>query len=487
MASHCGHVTSTCASSRARSSLAPSSSRARVASSGFGSGRARRSSRLLARTPPRRVPRASSVSVTAIAVATLEDVRRAAVPIPDALDPAHPDAAPAGPAVFALVHGVGDDATVAYVGVAKRARAAIADAVATLEAAASSSGETNPALACTHVARAELPKTARKPALQAAWKSWLAELGRVPEGNALEKAPAAKGVVADDSGAVADTAVADTAAALADAVVSAEAARALREDGFAVIDDAMPPAALAAALAAAERLRTDGKMRHVGQDGRDDDIAVLAVGGLPKQTSPYAGISAAARFLAAIPDALRARAAEHAAENADVKGADVKDAAGDTSDASTGGYAVVTSAPVQVASGGGSSRSLSGSRAEATMSRLATATAPERLMLAHYPGGEREGARYVPHLDNDPDDPGHREGEPGLRACDRAVTAILYLNPEWEEAHGGCLRVTLEDGRGEADVAPSIGRLVLFDCRRILHEVRPSYAGRWAMTAWIND
>ena len=340
--------------------------------------------------------------------------------------------------MFALVHGVGGDATVAYVGVAKRARAAIADAVATLEAAASSSGETNPALACTHVARAELPKTARKPALQAAWKSWLAELGRVPEGNALEKAPAAKGVVADDSGAVADTAVADTAAALADAVVSAEAARALCEDGFAVIDDAMPPAALAAALAAADRLRTDGKMRHVGQDGRDDDIAVLAVGGLPKQTSPYAGISAAARFLAAIPDALRARAAEHAAENADVKGADVKDAAGDTSDASTGGYAVVTSAPVQVASGGGSSRSLSGSRAEATMSRLATATAPERLMLAHYPGGEREGARYVPHLDNDPDDPGHREGEPGLRACDRAVTAICLIPNGRRRTAGVC-------------------------------------------------
>ena len=478
MASHCGRVASTCASSSARSSLAPSSSRARVASSVFGSGRSRPSSRLLARTPPRRVPRASSVSVSASAVATLEDARRAAVPIPDALDPAHPDAAPDGPAVFALVHGVGDDATVAYVGVAKRARAAIADAVATLEAAASSSGDTNPALACTHVARADLPKTARKPALQAAFKSWLAELGRVPEGNALEKAPAAKGADADASGAVADTAAA--AAALADAVVSPEAVRALCEDGFAVIDDAMPPAALDAALAAAERLRTDGKMRHVGQEGRDDDIAVLAVGGLPKQTSPYAGLAAAARLLAAIPDALRARAAEHAAENADAENADGENA-------SSGGYAVVTSAPVRVASGGGSGRSLSGARAEATMSRLATASAPERLMLAHYPGGEREGARYVPHLDNDPDDPGHREGEPGLRACDRAVTAILYLNPDWEEAHGGCLRVTLEDGRGEADVAPSIGRLVLFDCRRILHEVRPSYAGRWAMTAWIND
>ena len=227
----------------------------------------------------------------------------------------------------------------------------------------------------------------------------------------------------------------------------------------------------------------------MGQEGRDDDIAVLAVGGLPKQTSPYAGLTAAARLLAAIPDALRARAAEHAAENAEGGNADGENADGENAagDASSGGYAVVTSAPVQVASGGGLGRSLSGARAEATMSRLATATAPERLMLAHYPGGEREGARYVPHLDNDPDDPGHREGEPGLRACDRAVTAILYLNPDWEEAHGGCLRVTLEDGRGEADVAPSIGRLVLFDCRRIVHEVRPSYAGRWAMTAWIND
>ena len=41
------------------------------------------------------------------------------------------------------------------------------------------------------------------------------------------------------------------------------------------------------------------------------------------------------------------------------------------------------------------------------------------------------------HLDNDPGDPRHSEGEPGLRASDRAVTAILYLNPDWEESHGG--------------------------------------------------
>ena len=67
------------------------------------------------------------------------------------------------------------------------------------------------------------------------------------------------------------------------------------------------------------------------------------------------------------------------------------------------------------------------------------------------------------------------------------MTAILYLNPNWEETHGGCLRVQMEGGKGTIDVAPSAGRMVLFDCRRIAHEVLPSYTSRWAMTAWIND
>ena len=30
------------------------------------------------------------------------------------------------------------------------------------------------------------------------------------------------------------------------------------------------------------------------------------------------------------------------------------------------------------------------------------------------------------------------------------MTAILYLNPDWEEEHGGCLRVQLEEGKGAA-------------------------------------
>ena len=126
-------------------------------------------------------------------------------------------------------------------------------------------------------------------------------------------------------------------------------------------------------------------------------------------------------------------------------------------------------------------------RAARTLDRLRGVQPPSRLMLAHYPGDKNAGARYVPHLDNEPVDPGADDGAPGLRARDRAVTAILYLNPDWEEAHGGCLRVRLEDEKVEVDVAPAWGRVVLFDSRRITHEVRPARHGRWALTAWIND
>ena len=54
-------------------------------------------------------------------------------------------------------------------------------------------------------------------------------------------------------------------------------------------------------------------------------------------------------------------------------------------------------------------------RAARTLDRLRTVQPPSRLMLAHYPGDVDAGARYVPHLDNDLDDPLRNEGEPGLR------------------------------------------------------------------------
>ena len=112
------------------------------------------------------------------------------------------------------------------------------------------------------------------------------------------------------------------------------------------------------------------------------------------------------------------------------------------------------------------------------------------------------------------------QGPPGQRVADRAVTAIIYLNaPPWDEARdGGMLRihhhsdgsspspaaaaaaelnrsaaavVGSSQGTGPAsaashtDVAPLQGRLVLFDSRRLAHQVLPSYRTRWALSAWI--
>lgn len=137
---------------------------------------------------------------------------------------------------------------------------------------------------------------------------------------------------------------------------------------------------------------------------------------------------------------------------------------------------------------------------------------PESLMLAVYPGG---GAYYARHVDNDavPQQPAawaggagaaetragwpaarpaagsvstaSWQGPPGQRVADRAVTAILYLNSDWDaEQHGGQLRLHHADG-SITDVEPQAGRLVLFDSRWLEHEVRPAWRRRWALSAWI--
>ena len=228
-------------------------------------------------------------------------------------------------------------------------------------------------------------------------------------------------------------------------------------------------------------------MTTVGQVGRDDSIFVLNALSLPDPiTGKYGGLAGVAETLLCFPEALR----------------------------------TVSS------SGGGSisEKETQKEKASGTRARLRKVSPPARLMVAHYPGDKSGGAKYVPHLDNDPNDDGHDEGTPGLRACDRAVTCILYLNPEWEEKHGGCLRVTLENGKGtywgfpksrpsvcrlsarnysitwpyktdtfrvtitgQLDVAPTWGRVVLFDSRRMTHEVLPSHNTRFAVTAWFNE
>jgi Rps23 Pro-64 3,4-dihydroxylase Tpa1-like proline 4-hydroxylase len=81
----------------------------------------------------------------------------------------------------------------------------------------------------------------------------------------------------------------------------------------------------------------------------------------------------------------------------------------------------------------------------------------------------------------------------------RVVTAILYLNESeprtWNQASdGGSLRLYIGADKGDTlgdtaedivDVLPIGGRLVLFDSQQVLHEVRPVYRERIAITCWL--
>lgn len=90
-----------------------------------------------------------------------------------------------------------------------------------------------------------------------------------------------------------------------------------------------------------------------------------------------------------------------------------------------------------------------------------------RVQLARYPGG----AGYARHLDALRHDPRRR------------VTAILYLDPAWQPAWGGLLR--LWEPAGVREVEPRGGRLVVFRADAVAHEVLPTAQPRYAATAWL--
>lgn len=87
--------------------------------------------------------------------------------------------------------------------------------------------------------------------------------------------------------------------------------------------------------------------------------------------------------------------------------------------------------------------------------------------LAHYPGA---GERYARH----------RDAFAGPES--RRLTAIVYLNPQWRASHGGELRI---HSTPTVDIAPMMGRLVVFRSALIEHEVLGSFAPRLAATAWF--
>jgi len=89
--------------------------------------------------------------------------------------------------------------------------------------------------------------------------------------------------------------------------------------------------------------------------------------------------------------------------------------------------------------------------------------------LAMYPAG----SFYKRHLDQFKSDD-HRK-----------LSAICYLNKNWEPEHGGQLRMYLPEG--EKDYLPTAGRLICFRSDMIEHEVLPATRERMSITGWILD
>jgi len=70
----------------------------------------------------------------------------------------------------------------------------------------------------------------------------------------------------------------------------------------------------------------------------------------------------------------------------------------------------------------------------------------------------------------------------------RIVSCVLYLNEDWAIAHGGALRLYLDNSSNAScrDFYPEAGRLVVFLSERFWHEVLPTQRERYSVTAWFS-
>jgi SM-20-related protein len=82
------------------------------------------------------------------------------------------------------------------------------------------------------------------------------------------------------------------------------------------------------------------------------------------------------------------------------------------------------------------------------------------------------GAFYQKHLDRFRDDD------------KRSVSAVFYLNDDWQPEQGGALRLYLGAGR-ELDVYPQAGTLLLFMSADWPHAVLPANRERLSLTGWF--
>jgi len=67
----------------------------------------------------------------------------------------------------------------------------------------------------------------------------------------------------------------------------------------------------------------------------------------------------------------------------------------------------------------------------------------------------------------------------------RKLSVICYLNENWEDEHGGQLRMHLQNEF--KDISPLAGRLVCFRSDQVEHEVLPATRERLSLTGWMLD
>lgn len=68
----------------------------------------------------------------------------------------------------------------------------------------------------------------------------------------------------------------------------------------------------------------------------------------------------------------------------------------------------------------------------------------------------------------------------------RKVTTVLYLNPDWQQADAGAMRIFHPDtGQPIMDVPPRSGTLVCFLSEELPHEVLPTQAERASIAGWF--
>lgn len=103
---------------------------------------------------------------------------------------------------------------------------------------------------------------------------------------------------------------------------------------------------------------------------------------------------------------------------------------------------------------------------------------------------------YTSHLDSSGNDSIFKTGLLGwLRSRylrKRYLTCICYLNENWKEGDGGCLRLHKRgatpgtfDSHDYIDVPPVAGRLVVFYSLHQWHAVLPTHATRYACSLWL--